>query len=56
MDADTLERLIESYRVIGTYEPDGELRRTAFARMGELVAQRIPEQVERLERERGLRA
>ena len=55
MTTGILELLIESYRVIGTHEPDRELQRLAFARMGELIMQRAPKQVERMELERGLR-
>ena len=55
MKAADLELLIESYRLIGVNEPDREKRREAFKRMGELIGQRPPEVVERLERERGLR-
>lgn len=55
MTAEHLELLIDSYRLIGIHEPDGELRREAFARMGELIAQRTPETVARMELERGLR-
>jgi hypothetical protein len=56
MNSELLETLIESWRVIGTHEPDAELRREAFKRMSELVAQRKPEQIERIERSQGLRA
>jgi hypothetical protein len=56
MTADRLEILIESWRLVGTHEPDKELQREAFKRMGELIAQRSPAQIERMERAQGLRA
>jgi hypothetical protein len=55
MKAADLEMLIESYRLIGVNEPDREKRQQAFKRMGELIAQRSPKQVEQMECERGLR-
>ncbi len=55
MNAGFLELLIESYCVIGTYEPDGELRREAFERMRQLIAKRSSEQISRMEVAQGLR-
>lgn len=56
MNPELLEALIESWRVIGTHESDPILRRYAFRRMSELIAQRSPTQVEHMERAQGLRA
>lgn len=50
------EELIKAYHAVGVNEPDLELRRTALQRMAELVKQRSPMQVERMERKKGLRA
>jgi hypothetical protein len=50
-----LEKLIESYCYIGTHESDPDRQRDAFQRMGELVAERSPGQVERMEREKRIR-
>jgi len=50
-----LENLIELWRLVGVKETNPEQQRYAFARMAELVKQRSPEQIERLERERRLR-
>lgn len=55
MTPSELENLIECYRVIGTHEPDGELRREAFKRMGELIKCRSPQRVEEMEIISGLR-
>jgi len=49
------ERLIESYRRVVVDAPDSKAKRIAALRMRELIAQRSTEQVERMERERGLR-
>lgn len=51
-----IENLIEVYRTIGMLEPELERKRSAFARMSELIGMRSSETVARLERERGLRA
>lgn len=56
MNADDLEKLIESYCFIGTHAVERTQRQLAFARMRELIAQRSPETIERMERARGLRA
>lgn len=50
------ERLIEMWRSILEEEKDADLKRLAEGRMRELIAERSPEQVSRMERERGLRA
>ncbi len=50
------ERLIEVYRRVLVDAPDSKTKRVAALRMRELIAQRSPQQVERMERERGLRA
>lgn len=39
-----LEKLIEAYRVIGTWEPDRDRQCAAFSRMAELIELRSPEQ------------
>lgn len=56
MNAKLLEQLIESYRFIGTNEIDHARQADAFARMAELIGERSPETVERMERTKGLRA
>lgn len=49
------EELIQGYWLVGVNEPDLERRRAALLRMNELVKQRSPAQVERMERKQGLR-
>ena len=51
----TRERLIELYAEILASDPDRYCRCHAHARMAELIGQRSPETVERMEVERGLR-
>lgn len=51
---DALEREIETARLAMMSESDPELRRDFCSCMTQLIAQRSPEQVERMERERGL--
>lgn len=50
------ERLIESWRGILECAVEREWKELAVKRMAELIAERSSEQVERMERERGLRA
>jgi hypothetical protein len=50
-----LEREIETARLAATNTKDPELARAGFKTMADLIAQRSPEQIERMERERGLR-
>lgn len=50
-----LEQLIEAWRSVMESDPDQDAKRIAMARMRELIAMRSPEQVQRMERERGLR-
>jgi hypothetical protein len=49
------EQAIERQRQLLTESADAAVQRVAFERMCELIAQRSPEQVEQMERERGLR-
>ena len=56
-DADAvLERRIWRWRMHLVEADCADARRFAAAKMGELIRQRRPEQVEHLERARGLRA
>jgi hypothetical protein len=48
------ERLIEAYRIAIELEPNQSLKRSTFGRMAALIGERSPEQVRRMERERGL--
>lgn len=50
-----LENAIEAERLAMTYAQGQECRRYHFQRMRSLIAQRTPETIERMERERGLR-
>lgn len=50
------EQAIESYRLTLVDSPDPVTKRIAALRMKELIAQRSPQKVEQMERERGLRA
>lgn len=50
-----LENLIEVYRTLGMLEPDLERKRSAFARMSELIGMRSSETIARMEAERHLR-
>lgn len=50
------EQAIEHQRQVMTEATDPHLKRAAFARMRELIEGRSPEQIEQMERERGLRA
>lgn len=55
-DADELlERQIEAVMQLGLIADDPDEARAAFAVMSQLIAQRSPEQIARMERERGLR-
>lgn len=54
-DADR-ERLIEAWRVVLELEPIEGIKRIAADNMRHLIADRSPQQVEQMERERGLRA
>lgn len=48
------EALIHAHCTVGTFEADPEKARRAFARMGELIAQRSQRQIEKMEASRGL--
>ena len=50
------ERLIESYRTILELAVEREWKDLAASAMARLIKERSPAQVERMERERGLRA
>lgn len=50
------ERLIESYRTILELSREPDWKRLAAAEMARLIKERSPQQVEQIERERGLRA
>lgn len=50
------ERLIESYATILELAPETDWKRLAAAEMARLIKDRSPQQVEQMERERGLRA
>ena len=49
------EELIDAYRVILATEPDRAAKNHAMQRMRELIAERSPQQVKRMEEARGLR-
>jgi len=49
------EKLIEAWRVTLELDPDTDVKQIAAGRMRDLIAQRPDHQVERMERERGLR-
>jgi hypothetical protein len=49
------ERLIEAYRVVLELEPRHDFQAAAMQRMRELISGRAPQQIERMETERGLR-
>lgn len=51
-----LEEQIEATRQIAMRENDRFRQREVFAIMAQLIGQRSPQQVEQMERERGLRA
>lgn len=55
-DDASLERRIECARIAMTLATDDMSRRDHLMRMERLLAQRSPTQIERMERERGLRA
>jgi hypothetical protein len=50
-----LEREIERARVAMTEATDPELRRQHFEEMRELISQRSPQQIQRMEEAKGLR-
>lgn len=50
------ELLIDYYRQILQADPWREAKHFAQVRMGHLIAERSPDQVAKMERERGLRA
>jgi len=49
------ERLIEAWRVTLELDPDADVKHIAAGRMRDLIAQRPAQQVEQMERSRGLR-
>lgn len=49
------ERLIEAYRVALELDPPHDFQAAAMGRMRELISERSPQQVARMEAERGLR-
>lgn len=49
------EQLIEAYRVALTLEQRPDFKHAAVQRMRELIGERAPQQIERMESERGLR-
>ena len=49
------ERLIEAYRVALELDPRHDFQAAAMGRMRELISERSPQQVARMEAERGLR-
>jgi hypothetical protein len=49
------EELIDAYRVILATEPERLAKDFAMQRMRELIAERSPQQVKRMEEARGLR-
>ena len=51
-----LEAQIDLCWRVCTTAKDADVAREAFDRMRQLIKQRTPEQIERMERERGLRA
>jgi hypothetical protein len=55
MSDETREHLIDAWTFILANEINHELQCTAMRRQRELIEERSPEQVERMERERGLR-
>lgn len=55
LSASDLENLIEGERLAMIYAQGVDCRRYHFQRMRALIAQRTPETIERMERERGLR-
>jgi hypothetical protein len=55
-DDEALELQIETAFRCAMHCEDRELMRDAFHAMSQLIAQRSPEQIERMERARGLRA
>jgi hypothetical protein len=55
MSDEDREVLIRAHCTVGTFEVDPEKASRAFARMGELIAGRSQEQIEAMERARGLR-
>jgi hypothetical protein len=55
-DDEALEREIETARLAATNATDPEIARAGFEAMAMLIGLRSPEQIERMERERGLRA
>lgn len=55
-DDEALELEIETARLAATHAKDPEIARAGFQAMAELILMRSPAQVEKMERERGLRA
>lgn len=55
MTDDEREKLIEGYRLVLTHESDLVHRRQALRRLEQLVGQRSPAQVKKLEIQKGLR-
>jgi hypothetical protein len=55
MSDETREQLIDAWTVILAHEANHDHQCTAMRRQRELIEERSPEQVERMERERGLR-
>lgn len=51
-----LEREIETARLAATNATDPEIARAGFEAMANLIARRSPEQIQKMEEERGLRA
>lgn len=52
-DADR-ERLIEAYRVAVELELNEAMKRIAWGRMAALIGERTPQQIAKMERERGI--
>lgn len=50
------EKLIEAWRVVLELDKDSARATIAMRQMRQLISERTPPQVERMERERGLRA
>lgn len=52
---DELEELIELWRQIMVLDPNQAMKRVAWGRMAALIGERSPQQVAKMEREKGLR-
>lgn len=50
------EDLIEAYRLMLVLEPDAHMKQIAMLRMNGLINERSTQQIEQMERERGLHA